>query len=115
MEEQLTPIELNPDSVEQATTDRIMDTRIKKHPPTEDPSISSCQSRPTPSPRQMAHQGSSSAEVSSSNGGTQRNGDHCFFQFLSFHIVLIQVDIGGHPPFLTRSKQFPGNFGNLLF
>jgi hypothetical protein len=30
-------------------------------------------------------------------------------------ILLIQVDIGGHPPFLTGSKQFFGNFGNLLF
>jgi hypothetical protein len=28
---------------------------------------------------------------------------------------LIQVDIGGHPPFPTCSKQFSGNFGNLLF
>jgi hypothetical protein len=28
---------------------------------------------------------------------------------------LIQVDIGGHPPFPTHSKQFSGNFGNLLF
>jgi hypothetical protein len=25
------------------------------------------------------------------------------------------VDIGGHPPFLIVSKQFSGNFGNLLF
>jgi hypothetical protein len=25
------------------------------------------------------------------------------------------VDIGGHPPFPTDSKQFSGNFGNLLF
>jgi hypothetical protein len=24
------------------------------------------------------------------------------------------VDIGGHPPFPTGSKQFSGNFGNLL-
>jgi hypothetical protein len=30
-------------------------------------------------------------------------------------ILLIQVDIGGHPPCLTGSKQFSGNFGNLLF
>jgi hypothetical protein len=30
-------------------------------------------------------------------------------------IYLIQVDIGGHPPFLTGSKLFFGNFGNLLF
>ena len=29
MVEQLTPIELNPDCMEQATTDRIMDTQIK--------------------------------------------------------------------------------------
>jgi hypothetical protein len=28
---------------------------------------------------------------------------------------LIQVDIGGQPPFPTSSKQFSGNFGNLLF
>jgi hypothetical protein len=27
----------------------------------------------------------------------------------------LQVDIGGHPPFPTGSKQFSGNFGNLLF
>jgi hypothetical protein len=25
------------------------------------------------------------------------------------------VDIGGHPPFPTSSKQFSGNLGNLLF
>ena len=28
---------------------------------------------------------------------------------------LIQVHIGGHSPFPTGSKQFSGNFGNLLF
>jgi hypothetical protein len=28
---------------------------------------------------------------------------------------MIQVDIDGHPPFPTGSKQFSGNFGNLLF
>jgi hypothetical protein len=28
---------------------------------------------------------------------------------------LIQVDIGGHPPLPTGSKQFSDNFGNLLF
>jgi hypothetical protein len=27
----------------------------------------------------------------------------------------IHMDIGGHPPFPTGSKQFSGNFGNLLF
>jgi hypothetical protein len=30
-------------------------------------------------------------------------------------LFLIQVDISGHPPFPTGSKQFSGNFGNLLF
>jgi hypothetical protein len=25
------------------------------------------------------------------------------------------MDIGGHPPFLTGSKPFSDNFGNLLF
>jgi hypothetical protein len=30
-------------------------------------------------------------------------------------IDLIQVDIGGHPPFPNGSKQFSGHFGNLLF
>jgi hypothetical protein len=29
--------------------------------------------------------------------------------------IFIQVDIGDHPPFPTSSKQFSGNFGNLLF
>ena len=50
------------------------------HSPIEYPIVSSCQSRPAPSPGQVAHQGSSSAEVSSSDGGTQCNGDHCFLR-----------------------------------
>jgi hypothetical protein len=29
--------------------------------------------------------------------------------------VLIQVDIGGHPPFPAGSKQLSSNFDNLLF
>jgi hypothetical protein len=34
----------------------------------------------------------------------------------SFRIVfLIQMDIGGHLPFPTGSKQFSDIFGNLLF
>jgi hypothetical protein len=28
---------------------------------------------------------------------------------------VIQVDIGGHPPFPTGPKHVSGNFGNLLF
>jgi hypothetical protein len=34
---------------------------------------------------------------------------------ISIYLSMIQVDIGGHPPFSTGSKQFSGNFGNLLF
>jgi hypothetical protein len=30
-------------------------------------------------------------------------------------VVVIHMDIGGHPPFPTGSKQFSDNFGNLLF
>jgi hypothetical protein len=30
-------------------------------------------------------------------------------------LLMIQVDIGGHPPFPNGSKQFSGHFGNLLF
>jgi hypothetical protein len=37
------------------------------------------------------------------------------FSFSVFHTVLIQVDIGGHPPFPNGSKRLSGNFGNLLF
>ena len=52
----------------------------QEHPLAKDPAISSCQSRPTPSSGKVTHQGPSSAEVSSSHGGTQRNGDHCFLR-----------------------------------
>jgi hypothetical protein len=38
-----------------------------------------------------------------------------FLQVVLVVRKMIQVDIGGHPPFLTGSKQFSGNFGNLLF
>jgi hypothetical protein len=30
-------------------------------------------------------------------------------------VPLIQMDIGGHPPFPTGSKQLSDIFGNLLF
>ena len=50
----------------------------QEHLKTKDPTISSCQSRPTPSPRQVAHQRPSSIEVFSSHEGTQRNGEYCF-------------------------------------
>jgi hypothetical protein len=33
--------------------------------------------------------------------------------FSTFQVI--QMDIGGHPPFLTSSKQFSGHFSNLVF
>jgi hypothetical protein len=36
-------------------------------------------------------------------------------KYMEVHPFMIQVDIGGHPPFPTGSKQFSDNFGNLLF
>jgi hypothetical protein len=36
----------------------------------------------------------------------------CYYVLIAY---LIQVDIGGHPPFPNGSKLFSGNFGNLLF
>jgi hypothetical protein len=78
---------------------------------TKDPSLSSHQSRTTPAPRQVAHPGPSSVEISSSDGGPQ----HIAEPFLPKEGGLIQMDIGGHPPFPTNSKQFSDNFGNLLF
>jgi hypothetical protein len=33
----------------------------------------------------------------------------------NYTALMIQVDIGGHPPFPSGSKQFSGNVGNLLF
>jgi hypothetical protein len=36
----------------------------------------------------------------------------CFTTLFTF---LIEVDIGGHPPFPADSKQFSNNFDNLLF
>jgi len=35
----------------------------QEHSPIEDPTVSGCQNRPTPAPRQVAHQGQSSVEV----------------------------------------------------
>jgi hypothetical protein len=34
---------------------------------------------------------------------------------ISHLLKLIQVDIGGHPPFPAGSKQLSSNFDNLLF
>ena len=72
--EQITPKELNQNCMEQATTDCIMDMQIKK---TLQHKIQLYRVGQLV-PRQLVHQGPSSTEVSSSHGGTQRNGDHFF-------------------------------------
>ena len=46
---------------------------------------------------------------------TYPNVAHTNFGASSDEGAVIQVDIGGHLPFPTGSKQFSGNFGNLLF
>jgi len=48
--------------------------------PTKDPTLSSCQSRAAPAPRQVAHSKSNSAKMFSSNGGTESNGYYCFIR-----------------------------------
>ena len=42
----------------------------QEHSSTADPTVSGCQSWPTPAPRKVVHQGPSSAEISSSHDGT---------------------------------------------
>jgi hypothetical protein len=45
------------------------------------------------------------------------NSQEYFMEINAFQIpfCLIQMDISGHPPFPTGSKQFSDIFGNLLF
>jgi hypothetical protein len=76
--EQLTPIELNPTGIQKASRDQIVDTHIKGNRQQRIHTLLSRQSRKTPAPRQVAHQGPNSAEISSSDGGTQHNGDYSF-------------------------------------
>jgi hypothetical protein len=61
--------------------------------------------------RQATHQDSDSAKRFSLSPGHSTQ----WRPLLPKEGGLIQVDIGGHPPFPTGSKQFSGNFGNLLF
>jgi hypothetical protein len=78
-QKQLTPTELSPECMEQSSSDQIVDTG-QGHSLAEDPTLSGCQDRATPTPRKVAHLGSNLTEVSSLDGGTQHNGDHCFLR-----------------------------------
>ena len=71
--EQLKPIELNPDCIQQVSNDHIVDKQIST---TKDPALSSRQSRVALAPRQVAHPGPNSVEISSFDGGPQCNGYH---------------------------------------
>jgi hypothetical protein len=65
----------------------------------------------TSSVRQATHQDADSTNAFPSRLSIQSQ----WRPFLPKEGGLIQVDIGGHPPFPTGSKQFSDNFGNLLF
>ena len=50
----------------------------QRHSIAKDLALSIRQSKATPAPRQVAHSGPNSVEISSSDGGTQRNGENLF-------------------------------------
>jgi hypothetical protein len=54
-------------------------------------------------------------DASSSSGGATPFKVQINFDIPIFEGQMIQVDIGGHPPFPNGSKRLFGNFGNLLF
>jgi hypothetical protein len=114
MAEQLTPTELNLDCMEQATTDQIMDTQIKRTRQQRIPLY------------ELSKQANSFTKASGSPGTkfnrsfliSWRNSTQCG-PFLPKGGGLIQVDIGGHPPIplgppplLLSIFQFPHS---LLF
>jgi hypothetical protein len=108
--EQLTPTELNPDCIQQASNDHIMDTQIKG---TRQQRI---QLYRVVKAGQLLHQGKWLTR-----GQIQQKFPHLMGDLNTMETILpkegglIHMDIGGHPPFPIGSKQFSGNFGNLLF
>jgi hypothetical protein len=84
---QLMPIELNPDCMEEASTDQIVDTQVKGTRQqwiqlywVVNPTLLGCQGKATPTSRKVAHTGPNPIEISSHDGGNQCNGYHCFFR-----------------------------------
>jgi hypothetical protein len=79
--EQWTPTELNLDCMQQESSDEIVGVHTDQgHSIAMDLALSSHQSRAAPAARQVAHPGPNSTEISSYDGGTQCNGDHCFMR-----------------------------------
>ena len=78
--EQLTPTKLNPNCMEQVATDWIMDTQIKYTHQQNIQLYRVVKAGQLLHQGQVGHQGPSSAKASSSHGGTQHNGDHCFLR-----------------------------------
>jgi hypothetical protein len=78
--EQLKPTQLNPDCIQKASSDQIIDTQIKG---TRQQKI---QLYRVVKARQLLHQGKwltqgqIQQKISSSDGGTQHNGDHLFLR-----------------------------------
>jgi hypothetical protein len=97
--EQLTPTELNPDCMEHASTDQIVDTQIKG---THQQRIHLYQ---VVKSGKLLHQGKWLTR-----GQIQQNFPHLmgnstqWIPFLPKGGGLIQVDIGGHPPIPTGSS-----------
>jgi hypothetical protein len=108
--EQLTPTDINPDCIQNASNDQIVDTHIKG---TRQQRIYLYR---VVKAGQLLHQGKWITE-----GQIQEKFPHMMGELNEMDTispkegVLILVDIGGHPSFPTGSKQFSGNFGNLLF
>jgi hypothetical protein len=76
---QLTPIEIKPECTEQASTNHIGHIGQGKSP-IEDPTLSGCQSKASPAPRQLVHLGPNSTKLSPSDGGNQHNGEYFFLR-----------------------------------
>jgi hypothetical protein len=78
--EQLTPTELNPDCMEHASTDQIVDTQVKGTRQQRIQLYQVVKAGQLLAPRQVAHPRPNSVEISSPDGGTQCNGDHFFLR-----------------------------------
>jgi hypothetical protein len=76
----LKPIELNPDYMEQASTDQIVDTQVKGTHQQRIQLYQVFKERVALAPRQVAHPEPNSTKISSPDGGAQCNGDHFFLR-----------------------------------
>jgi hypothetical protein len=78
--EQLKPTELNHDCMQHESNDHIVNTQIKGTRQQRILLYRVVKVGVTPAPMQVAHTGPISTNISSSDGVTQRNGDHFFLR-----------------------------------